>query len=177
MTETAERLPTVGFNLRASLTNPAIGLERSGILKDFTPSQAVIILESHISPGTSVYVDINAYAFDGEVLSCQQCDHRFEAHIYVNDSVETSSRKSLRFPVRLSASVVASGISDPIPATIVDISGDGLGVDLPTHFPEESILAVESEANLAFGIVRYSRPLAEGGFRTGVRVYRIIPRH
>ena len=176
MTDTAERLPTIGLNLPASVTNPTLGLEKTGVVKDFTASQAVIVLETHISPGTSVYVAIKTFAFDGEVLSCEQCDDRFEAHIYVNDSVEASSRRSLRFPVRLSASVVATGVAAPIPATIVDISGEGLGIDLPVHFAEESIIAVESEGNLAFGIVRYARQLPEGGFRIGVRVFRILPK-
>lgn len=176
MIDTAERLPAMGLNLPAFVKNPTLGLEKAGVLKDFTPSQAIILLESHISPGTSVYVAIDTFAFDGEVLSCESCDDRFEAHVYVNDSVEASSRKTPRFPVKISASVFATGVTAPIPATVVDISGEGLGIDLPTHFPEETIIAVESEANMAFGIVRYARPLPEGGFRIGVRVYRIIPR-
>ena len=154
----------MGLNLPVSVASPTLGLEKPGVLKDFTPSQAIIILESHISPGTSVYVTIDTFAFDGEVLSCERCDDRFEAHVYVNDSVEASSRKTPRFPVKISASVFASGVASPIAATIVDISGEGLGIDLSIDFLEESIIAVESKANIAFGIVRYSRQLPEGGF-------------
>ena len=166
----------MGLNLLTSVKNETLGLEEHGLLKDFTPSQAIIVLDSHISPGTPVHVVIKTFAFDGEVLSCERMDNQFEAHVYVNESIEPSSRKTQRFPVRISASVFASGIAEPIPATIVDISGDGVGIDLPVHFPEESIIVLESEAALAFGIVRYARQLPQSCFRIGLKVYRIIPK-
>ena len=176
MIETDQHIPTARLHLRASVTNPSLGLDKSCVLKDFTPSQAILVLDANIPPGTPVYVVINEFAFDGEVLYCEPHHNSFEAHVYVNDAAEASTRKTLRFPVRISGSVFESSGPTPIPATIVDISGDGLGIELPVHLPEESLLAVESEANMAFGIVRYSRELPDGRVRLGIRLYRIIPK-
>jgi len=169
-------LQTAGLNLAVSVTSPTWEVGMAAVIKEFTPSEAIIVLDGMISPGTVVNVVIDAFGFDGEVLYCERRGDQYEAHVYRNDPDKTGSRRTRRFPVQIPGRVFAPGMAAPLPVTIVDISGEGLGIELATHLPTAKTVAVESESNVAFGIVRFSRRLSEGRVRVGVLLHQIIRR-
>jgi len=57
---------------------------------------------------------------------------------------------------------------------IVDISGDGVGLELPVGLPFEATIAIESESNIALGLVRYHREISPERFRVGAQLHHII---
>src|SRR5581483_10091442 len=133
----------------------------TGVIKDFTPGEATLILDGFISQGTSVSVDIGSCSFDGKTLYCERKVASYEVHVSIDDLDETGLRRTPRFPVSISARVSAAGLATPATARIVDVSGDGLGIELSISVPPESIVAVESQSNVAFGIVRHSREIKQ----------------
>jgi hypothetical protein len=147
-----------------------------GVVEGFTPGETTILLEGLVSQGTLVKVEMGAFAFHGEVLFCERRADKYEAHISINDVDESGLRRTPRFPVSIAGTVFAAPLAAPTPATIVDISGDGLGIELPVHLPAQTNIAVESESNVAFGAVRFSRALPAGGFRIGVELHHIVQR-
>jgi len=174
MIATDGRLRTAGLNLAVSVTSPGWKVGITAVIKDFKPSEAIIAVDSLISPGTAVNVAIDAFAFNGEVLYCERRGARYEAHVYRSDTDKAGSRRTPRFPVQIPGRVFAPGRATPIPVTIVDISGEGLGIELASHLPTAKTVAVESESNVAFGIVRFSRRLSKDRVRVGVLLHQII---
>jgi len=163
-----------GFRLPASITNSSWGVGMAGVLVDFTPGEVKLVLEGLVSMGTLVEVHVGGCLFSGEVLFCERREEGFETHVSINDFDESGLRRTPRFPVSLPATVFASDLDSPAPATIVDISGDGLGIEVPAHLTVNTTIAVESESNVALGIVRYSREISPLRFRIGVQLHHIV---
>ena len=57
---------------------------------------------------------------------------------------------------------------------ILDVSGEGLGMDLPEPVPVHSNIAVQSAESMALGEVRHCRELSSGRFRVGVSFHHIM---
>ena len=148
----------------------------SGVLRDFTPGEATLYLEGFVSTGTLVIVEVGAFAFDGEVLFCERRASQYEVHVSIHDFDEAGLRRTPRFPVRLSGRLFIPGQSTPIIANIVDISGDGLGVEVSTVVQPQSLVAVESDSNIALGVVRFSKEITPGNVRLGIQLQHIVQR-
>jgi hypothetical protein len=172
--ETQEPPRPRGLNLPASVTNPTWGIGISGVIEDFTPGEAKLALETQISQGTAVTVQIRAFRFDGDILYCEPRGDRYEVHVSINDLDETGLRRTPRFPVNIPGVVFSPCVAVPTKATIVDLSGDGMGIELGIPLLTLSNVAIESESNVAFGIVRFSRELSPGLFRIGVQLHHIV---
>ena len=56
----------------------------------------------------------------------------------------------------------------------MDVSGEGLGIELPSPLPMQANIAVQSEENTALGVVRHCRELSAGLFRAGGQLHHII---
>jgi hypothetical protein len=63
--------------------------------------------------------------------------------------------------------------SAPFAATITDISGDGIGLDTTVKLPHDATVVIESQSNLAVGVVKYCREIAPHQFHLGVRLHHI----
>ena len=167
---------THGFNLPVTIINPSWGVGMAGVLEDFTPGEAKVNLEGLVSTGTMVEVQIGNCVFSGEVLFCERRGGGFETHVSINDFDESGLRRTPRFPVTLPCVVSSATIGAPASATIVDISGDGLGIELSTNLPLNSTIAVDSDSNVALGIVRYSQEIGPLRYRVGVQLHHIAQR-
>lgn len=62
----------------------------------------------------------------------------------------------------------------PLDGKIVDVSGEGLGIELPAPLPMQANIAVQSEENTALGVVRHCREISSGLFRAGVQLHHIV---
>ena len=164
-----------GLNLEARLKAHGWHLPVAGIIEDFVPGEITVIAEHSILMGTNLIVEISAFAFVGEVLSCRSRDERtHEIHISIKDTDTTGLRRTPRFPVNLPARVFTSSLAAPLAATITDISGDGLGLETTVSLPNDASLVIESQSNIALGVVKHCREVLSQRYRIGVRLHHII---
>jgi hypothetical protein len=146
-----------------------------GIVQDFVPGEITVIAKNSILIGTNLTVEINAFTLLGEVLSCRSRDDgTHEIHLSIRDTDATGLRRTPRFSVNLPARVYTSSLPAPLAATITDISGDGLGLETTVKLPNDATLVIESQSNIALGVVRHCREVASQWYRTGVKLHHIL---
>jgi len=168
--------PARGLNLAAHVMAPSWGLGIAGLVADFTPGEATLILEDLVAEGTPVTVQFNAFNFDGEILFCRPRGSRYEVHVSINDVDGMGRRRTPRFPVSIPARVFACGLEAALQTKIVDLSEEGLGLEVPSELAIDEIIAVESETNTAFGVVRHCRETSPGLFRVGIQLHHVMRR-
>jgi hypothetical protein len=144
-----------------------------GVLETFTPGEVAILLNEHVSEQRSVTVEMNPFVFDGHTLYCQPRKDKFEVHISIDDVEHSGLRRSPRFPVKLPAQLLLPH-AEPVTITIVDISSDGLGIELPVPVETGQPIAVTNGSVFIFAIVRHCRQLSEGIFRAGAEMHHLF---
>jgi hypothetical protein len=173
-TRTAEIRAARGLQMEARVTAPTWEIGIPAVVQDFTPGEVILLLDDQIAGGTRVTIQLNTYSFTGEILFCAPKGSRYEAHVAFEDVDATGLRRTPRFPVSIPAKVFSSTSAVPLEGTIVDVSGEGLGIELTEALPLHSNIGVQSEENTAFGEVRYCKQASSGLFRTGVRLHHIV---
>jgi hypothetical protein len=128
-----------------------------------------------VSEQRAVTVRFQSFLFGGETLYCRPKEGRYEAHITIDDAEESGLRRAPRFPVRFPAQMFPPH-GAPVEITIVDISGDGLGIELPVPVEAGQPLAMVSGSVFVFAIVRHCRSVSEGVFRAGVEIQHLFER-
>jgi hypothetical protein len=147
-----------------------------GILEDFTPGEVRILLNEPVSEQRAVTVDMKSFMFEGHTLYCQPRQDQFEAHISIDDIEVNGLRRTPRFPVKIAAQLFCPR-TEPVAITIVDISSEGLGIELPLSVEIGQPIAVASGPVLAFAIVRHCRQLSEGVFRAGAEMHHLFEKN
>ncbi len=166
--------PASGLQLPALVTAPTWEVGLSALVQDFTPGEVVLQMDDEIQAGTRVTIQLNTTSFSGDILFCAPSGSHYEAHVSFDDVDASGLRRTPRFPVNIPARVF-SGASDlPLQGKIVDVSGEGLGIDLATPLPKQSHVAVQSEESTALGVVRHCREISSGLFRAGVLFQHIV---
>jgi len=160
--------------MAARVTAPTWEIGIPAVVQDFAPGEVLLLLDDQIASGTHVTIQLNTYSFMGEILFCAPRGGRYEAHVSFDDLDVTGHRRTPRFPVSIPARVFSSTSDVPLEGTIVDVSGEGLGIELTEALPMESNIAVQSGENIALGEVRYCRKVSSGLFRSGVRLHHIV---
>jgi hypothetical protein len=174
-TEEAPKNPaTRGLQMQARVTAHTWEIGLSAVIQDFTPGEVILLVDDQIASSTHVTIQMNNASFDGVVLFCSPSGSSWEAHVSFDDVDATGLRRTPRFPVSIPARVFSSATDAPLEGRIVDISGEGLGIELPEVLPMQANIAVQSEENTALGVVRHCRELAAGGFRVGVQLHHIV---
>jgi PilZ domain-containing protein len=163
-----------GLRLEARITAPTWEIGLSAVVQDFTPGEVILLLDDQIAAGTRVTVQINNSSFVGDILFCSPSGGGYEAHVSFDDVDATGLRRTPRFPVSIPARIFSSASDAPLEGTIVDVSGEGLGIELTSPLPMQANIAVQSEENTALGVVRHCRELSSGLFRAGVQLHHII---
>ncbi len=173
-TRTAATRAARGLQMEARVTAPTWEIGLPAVIQDFTPGEVILLLDDQIAGGTRVTIQLNTYSFTGEILFCAPKGSRYEAHVSFEDVDATGLRRTPRFPVSIPARVFSSTSDVPLEGTIVDVSGEGLGVELAEALPMHSNIAVQSEENTAFGEVRFCKQRSSGLFRVGVQLHHIV---
>jgi hypothetical protein len=155
----------LGVGLEVRVKSPTWEVGVGAILQDFTPGEVILLLDDPITAKTHVAVQVNTCSFHGDILFCKPSGTRWEAHVSFDDVDSSGLRRSPRFPVRIPARLFPTGTSGPIDAMILDISGEGLGVEMGS--------AVPSKVNVA---VRHCREIGPGVFRAGIQMQHIMKR-
>ena len=170
----AETRAARGLQMEARVTAPTWEIGIPAVVQDFTPGEVILLLDDQIAGGTQVTIQLNTYSFTGEILFCAPKGNRYEAHVSFQDVDATGLRRTPRFPVSIPARVFSSTSDVPLEGTIVDVSGEGLGIELTESLPMHSNIGVQSGENIAFGEVRYCKQASSGLFRAGVRLHHIV---
>ena len=170
----AERKAARGLQMEARVTAPTWEIGLSAVVQDFTPGEVILLLEDQIAAGTRVTIQLNTASFTGDILFCAPSGSRYEAHVSFDDVDATGLRRTPRFPVKIPARVFSATSDGPLEGTIVDVSGEGLGIELAVTLPMHTNIAVQSEENIALGVVRHCRTLSSGLFRAGVQLHHIV---
>jgi hypothetical protein len=170
----AEKSPTRGLQLEARVTAPTWEVGLAAEVQDFAPGEVILLLDDSVAGGTRVTIQINTCSFNGEILFCKPRGGRYEAHVSFDDVDATGLRRTPRFPVSMAARIFTSVSPVPLHARIIDVSGEGLGIELATALPMGANIAVQSDENIALGEVRHCRELAPGLFRAGVQLHHIV---
>src|SRR5579862_4341932 len=118
-----------GLQMDALVTAPTWEIGIPAVVQDFTPGEVILLLDDPIAAGTRVTIQLNTYSFTGEILFCAPKGSRYEAHVSFEDVDATGLRRTPRFPVSIPARVFSNS-SVPLEGTIVDVSGEGLGIEL-----------------------------------------------
>jgi PilZ domain len=172
--EGREPVATRGLQMLARVTAPTWEIGLAAVVQDFTPGEVILLIDDKIPAGTRVTIQLNTSSFVGDILCCSPSGSRWEAHVSFDDVDATGLRRTPRFPVSLPARIFSSVIDVPLEGRIIDVSGEGLGIELPAALPKEANIAVQSEENTALGVVRHCRELPSGMFRAGVQLHHII---
>jgi hypothetical protein len=162
------------INLAIRVTPFSGSISVVGIIQDFTPGEVSILLEKCVPVGSPVTVMFKDARFEGEVLYCEPKEGQFQTNVRFRDSGESGLRRTPRFTVRLAAEVFPQNAADSLRATITDISGNGLGLDVPLPVTVGGPIIVESERNIAFGVVRYCGERSGSIFHAGVELHHVI---
>src|ERR1700730_648461 len=133
------------MNLAISLTPFSSSISIPGEIQDFTPGEVSVLLEQYVPVGSSVALNFKDATFEGEVLYCQHKEGQYQTNVRFTDSAESGLRSTPRFSVKLPAQVFARNSSASMPGTLIDISGAGLGLELPVPLSVGEPVAVESE--------------------------------
>jgi hypothetical protein len=163
-----------GLQLEARVTAPTWEIGLSAVVQDFTPGEVILLLDDEIAAGTRVTIQLNTFSFVGDILFCSPSGSRYEAHVSFDDVDATGLRRTPRFPVSIPARVFSSASDVPLEGKIIDVSGEGLGIELAEPLPMQTNIAVQSEENTALGVVRHCRELSSGLFRAGVQLHHIV---
>jgi PilZ domain len=164
-----------GVGLEVWVKSPTWEVGVAAVLHDFTPGEVILLMEDPVEAKTHVAVRANTCSFYGDVLYCKPSGTRWEAHVSFDDVDASGLRRSPRFPVHIPARLFASG-SVPVEAMILDISGEGLGVEMGQGVAAQATVAVQSEDAVALGHVRHCREIKPGVFRAGILIQHIMKR-
>jgi len=166
--------PARGLQLEARVTAPTWEVALPAVLQDFAPGEVILVLDDQVAAGTRVTIQLNRFSFPGEILFCALRGGRWEAHVSFDDADGIGLRRSPRFPVKIPARVFSSTSDIPLEGRIVDVSGEGLGIELDRPLPIQTNVVVQSEENIALGEVRHCREVSSGLFRAGVQLHHIV---
>lgn len=149
------------------------GYTLPAVLESFTPGEVTVTLNEPMSEHRLVSVQMNSFVFEGETLFCAPRERGYEAHITINDAGARGMRRSPRFPVNFAGQLFSTQ-ADGVAITIVDISRDGLGLELPLPLESGQPIAISTGSVFIFAVVRHCRPAPQGLFRAGVEMHHLF---
>jgi hypothetical protein len=149
------------------------GYAVEGVLQSFIPGEVTVLVREQMTEHRSVTVQFDSFVFEGETLFCRPKDNGYEAHITIDDVEKSGLRRVPRFPVRMAAHLFPQK-SGPVPITIVDISREGLGLELPMAVEIGQPLAIGTGPVFVFATVRHCRSVSPGLFRAGVDIQHVL---
>ena len=167
--------PHKPLNLQVQVVDFLSGYAVRGVLQGFTPGEVTISVGEPVDEQRMVTVQLNSFSFEGQTLFCGPRDNQFEVHISIDDVEANGLRRAPRFPVKLSAELSLPR-AEPVPVTIVDISSDGLGIELPVSVETGQPIAVTTGSVFVFATIRHCRQLSEGLFRAGAEMHHLFQR-
>ena len=85
-------------------------------------------------------------------------------------------RGTERYPLTQEVQIQRASRDTPLAATVVDLSMQGVGLEMTAPLEPDEIITVENDSSVGFGIVRHCTPLVDGRFQVGVEIFHIMPK-
>jgi PilZ domain len=148
----------------------------AGIIQDIQPHAVSILVKHAVPPESEVSIEFGAVSREGKVVSCRPKGRTYELCVVVPNRNDDERRADQRFPVTQEVQVGMRNLESPLSATVVDLSTHGIGLETSTALDCDEIITVESDSNVAFGVVRYCRRLSDDRFQAGVDVFHVMPK-
>lgn len=168
-----EALIALHLPVRVSLAEKK-NVGAQGFIESFVPGEACLFLDCLLPDHTHVAVEFKGAQFEGEILSSVPLEGGYKTNILVYDHPETGNRRSPRFPVILPARIYIGSSDKPIDATIVDVSSEGLGIELHEYLVPDSTIAIESPSCTTIAVVRHCRRTEANRFRAGLSMLHVM---
>lgn len=115
-----------------------------------------------------------AEVVERHILSCSECTARLET---VARSAARDRRSEPRSPV--SGTGILRSFSPLLPerwrVELIDVSNNGIGLLVPIRLQVGVLVQLRFGGRVALGEVRYSKQIADGRVRTGIRLYDVKP--
>jgi len=146
-----------------------------GFLEDVVAGELSLTTAELVMPPAVIRVEFNGCALSGEVICSRPVFGGYRTNVLVYEVDESGQRMSPRFPVILPSLVYSAAEGKPVAANIIDISADGLGLELDIPLLEGETIAIESSACTTLATVRYSRRVAGNRYRAGVSMNHVMP--
>lgn len=144
-----------------------------GVLEGFAPGEVGILLKEPLCEQRAVTVHLQSFVFEGQTLCCRPRQDQYETHISIDDVEQIGLRRAPRFPVKLSAQLFLPHAS-PLAITILDISSDGLGIELPVPVETGQPIAIATGSIFVFAVVRHCRQVSASLFRAGIEMHHLF---
>lgn len=150
------------------------GYTVAGVLESFTTGEVTVAIGELIPEQRTVMVQFDSFFFEGETLFCRPKGSGYEAHITIDDVETNGRRREPRFPIKLAGRMIVP-CSDPVPLTVVDMSREGLGIELPISLEAGQPVAMSAGPVFVFAIVRHCRSAGQL-YRAGLEIQHVIER-
>lgn len=148
------------------------GYTVAGVLEGFTTGEVTVAISESIPEHRTVMVQLDSFVFEGETLFCRPKGNGYEAHITIADVEQNGRRREPRFPIKLAGRMFVPH-SEPVALTVLDMSREGLGIELPMAVEPGQPVAISAGFVFVFATVRYCR--AEGAlYRAGVEIQHVL---
>jgi hypothetical protein len=165
-----------GLHLPVQIAIPGTLAVMSGFIEEISLGAASLVSEGPIDQETVIRITRNDATLDGEVIWCRPDTACYRMNVLVYDGDESGKRRAPRFPVELKAHVHVKGTNETIKGQIVDVSSDGLGLEVPISLRIDETTAIETESCITFGLVRYCRRTKADVYRIGIAMQNVMPK-
>jgi hypothetical protein len=145
----------------------------AGIIHDIQPRGLLILVKQPLAEG-SVSVEFGAVARYAKIVSCQPKQGKYELSVVLANINKRDLRGTERYPLTQEVQIHAAGLDEPLAAKVVDLSMQGVGLELVVPLEPDEIITMEGNSSLGFGIVRHCTPLVDGRFQVGVEIFHVM---
>jgi PilZ domain len=170
--ETQVSRPDWVIGLDVQVVDVLSGYTVAGVLEGFTTGEVTVAVDELTPEQRTVMVQFDSFVFEGETLFCRPKGSGYEAHITIDDVEKTGRRREPRFPIRLAGQMIVPH-SEPVALTIVDMSREGLGIELPIAVESGQPVAISAGSVFVFAHVRYCRH-AGTLYRAGLEIQHVL---
>ncbi len=147
----------------------------AGIIHDIQPRGLSILVRQPLAKG-SISVEFGAVARYAEIVSCQPKTGKYELFVVLANINKRDLRGTERYPLTQEVQIQRASRDTPLAATVVDLSMQGVGLEMTAPLEPDEIITVENDSSVGFGIVRHCTPLVDGRFQVGVEIFHIMPK-
>jgi len=147
-----------------------------GIIQNVGSHNLSILLNQAFAEGGPASIEFGSSTQTGRVVSCEAAGKEYKLSVAIPATDARDLRKFERFPVTFDVRVWVDRLVTEVEASVFDLSSHGMGLETPVELTEGESIGVEGPWSLAFGVVRHSRPVAEGRFRVGVEILHCMPK-
>jgi hypothetical protein len=165
--------PSLGRGLAVLMTASHGNI--SGVIQDIQPHAIRILLKQALREGTKVAIEFGAVCEQGEIISCRPRAGKYEICVTMPGRNGSELRTEERFPMSQAVRVGVDSSPVELGAVIVDLSVRGIGLEVPAQLEVGGLVTVETDSNLAFGIVRHCKRLVDDRYRAGIEVFHVTP--